>query len=134
MTRRACSISSAVGVKIFVQRADLRRVDRPFAVKAHVARALGGGGEGVVDGDAEVRAVDRDEVVRPRGQQDLVLNRQPRVQRGARAGGAAEGRRQIRVAEDGTVEPRRRAGDAAGTREYACGGLDQCLHAHPADR
>ena len=67
ITARACDDLLLRGREQLVQRGDLRRVDRPLAVEAHVARALGGGREALVDGDPEVRPVDREHAVGARG-------------------------------------------------------------------
>src|SRR5436190_1464998 len=83
-----------------VERRDLRGMDRPLAVEAHVARALGGSREALVDRDAEVRPVDRGEVVRARREEDLILDREPGVQRCRGARRPADRRRQVGVAED----------------------------------
>ena len=57
-----------------------------------------------------------------------VLDRAPRVELRACARGAAERRRQVRVAEDQRVQPRRRGGDLVEAGD-ARGGLDQRLYA-----
>ena len=66
-----------------VQRGQLRRVDRPLAVEAELARARHGGAERGVGLDTEVGAVDRLQAVRAGRQKQQLLGRAPAVEVGA---------------------------------------------------
>ena len=94
------------------QRVELRRVDRPLAVVAERARVRDRGAERLVVADRQVRAVDRLDPGRARGDEHRVLREAPVAR--PPPPGAPERGGEVGVAEDQPVQALARARQLAG--------------------
>ena len=128
-SRCARSISSGAGRERVVDDRDLSRVHRPLAVEAERAGVLGAQPQARVVPDLEVRPVDRLEPAR-RGPPPAASPARSSQRSGGRTpGGTAQRRREVGVAEDQRLQPRRARADLADVQQ-AGRGLDERLQAH----